>query len=147
VLTLTLTPSLDPSMHEAIDKRILSAYPRSSLLEGLMNQRKYHLRLIPSLAAVFGFMERLKNHEFPIQNYTVFQTSSLEQIFLRFVSGSISRHVVMQQEQEIEHLKDELSDVAVIQRRCEDLEGQLRQALNRVRELERENESLRQPTK
>ena len=92
-------------------------------------------------------MERLKNREYPIQNYTVFQTSSLEQIFLRFVSGSVSRHVVMQQEQEIEHLKDELSDVAVIQRRCEDLEGQLRQALKRVRELERENESLRQPTK
>eukprot|EP00760_Papus_ankaliazontas_P011935 PhM_4_TR15123/c0_g3_i1/m.22510 len=69
---------------EDIDRMVCGAFPGSELGEGLEHQRKYALGEVPCLADAFSVLEKNKT-EWCLYSYGVAQTSSLEQIFLRFV--------------------------------------------------------------
>ena len=83
VLGVTMAEGFKGSL-EDVDVVVRGAFPGTALVEGLGMQRKYNLGEVKSLAHVFGTMERQKE-AWKVHQYVIGQTSSLEQIFLRFV--------------------------------------------------------------
>lgn len=81
VMTVVHDAAVDPAF---VDAEVRKAFPSAEVEEVLGHQRRYGLGKIASLAAAFRTVQALRD-PLKLHQYSISQTVSLEQIFLKFV--------------------------------------------------------------